>query len=95
MQGYQAEFRDKCLSGSMPAYFMEMIQIKYFDIGVRKMEKQLKAFFEFLEQDKKLSSKTLQSYQRDLKQFRRYIEGCEVFYFPGLSVSGWFAEEIL
>ncbi len=44
------------------------------------MEKQLKAFFEFLEQDKKLSSNTLQSYQRDLKQFRRYIEGCEVPY---------------
>lgn len=44
------------------------------------MEKQLKSFFEFLEQDKKLSSNTLQSYQRDLKQFRRYIEGCEVPY---------------
>ncbi|MCI8641227.1 MAG: site-specific tyrosine recombinase XerD [Clostridia bacterium] len=44
------------------------------------MEKQLKAFFEFLEQDKKLSNNTLQSYQRDLKQFRRYIEGCEVPY---------------
>lgn len=44
------------------------------------MEKQLKLFFEFLENDKKLSNNTLQSYQRDLKQFRRYIEGCEVPY---------------
>ena len=44
------------------------------------MEKQLKLFFEFLENDKKLSNNTLQSYKRDLKQFRRYIEGCEVPY---------------
>ena len=44
------------------------------------MEKQLKLFFEFLENDKKLSNNTLQSYKRDLKQFRRYIEGCEVAY---------------
>ena len=44
------------------------------------MEKQLKLFFEFLENDKKLSDNTLQSYKRDLKQFRRYIEGCEVAY---------------
>ena len=44
------------------------------------MEKQLKIFFEFLENDKKLSSNTLQSYKRDLKQFRRYLEGCEIPY---------------
>ena len=44
------------------------------------MEKQLKLFFEFLENDKKLSNNTLQSYKRDLKQFRRYIEGCEIPY---------------
>ena len=44
------------------------------------MEKQLKLFFEFLENDKKLSNNTLQSYKRDLKQFRRYIEGSEVPY---------------
>jgi integrase/recombinase XerD len=37
------------------------------------MEKQLKLFFEFLENDKKLSSNTLQSYKRDLKQFEAYI----------------------
>ena len=44
------------------------------------MERQLKFFFEFLENEKKLSENTLQSYKRDLKQFRRYIEACEVPY---------------
>ena len=44
------------------------------------MEKQLKLFFEFLENDKKLSNNTLQSYKRDLKQFKRFIEACEVPY---------------
>ena len=44
------------------------------------MEKQLKLFFEFLEVDKKLSNNTLQSYKRDLKQFRRYIEACQIPY---------------
>ena len=44
------------------------------------MEKQLKLFFEFLDNEKKLSNNTLQSYRRDLKQFRRYIETCEVPY---------------
>ncbi len=44
------------------------------------MERQLKYFFNFLEEDKKLSNNTLQSYKRDLKQFKRYIEACEVSY---------------
>ncbi len=44
------------------------------------MERQLKYFFNFLEEDKKLSENTLQSYKRDLKQFKRYIEACEVSY---------------
>ena len=44
------------------------------------MERQLKYFFDFLENDKKLSDNTLQSYKRDLKQFRRYLEACEVNY---------------
>ena len=44
------------------------------------MEKQLKLFFEFLENDKKLSNNTLQSYKRDLKQFKRFIEACRVSY---------------
>jgi integrase/recombinase XerD len=38
------------------------------------MEKQLKLFFEFLENDKKLSDNTLQSYKRDIKQFNEYLE---------------------
>ena len=44
------------------------------------MERQLKYFFDFLENDKKLSENTLQSYKRDLKQFKKYIEDCEVHY---------------
>ena len=44
------------------------------------MERQLKYFFDFLENDKKLSENTLQSYQRDLKQFKRYLEACELHY---------------
>ena len=44
------------------------------------MEKQLKLFFEFLENDKKVSNNTLQSYKRDLKQFKRFLEDCEVPY---------------
>ena len=38
------------------------------------MERQLKFFFNFLENEKKLSENTLQSYRRDLKQFKRYLE---------------------
>ena len=44
------------------------------------MERQLKYFFDFLENDKKLSDNTLQSYKRDLIQFKRYIEACEINY---------------
>ena len=33
-----------------------------------------------MENDKKLSDNTLQSYKRDLKQFKRYIEACEINY---------------
>ena len=44
------------------------------------MERQLKHFFEFLENDKKLSENTLQSYKRDLKQFKNYLEACELHY---------------
>ena len=44
------------------------------------MERQLKHFFEFLENDKKLSENTLQSYKRDLKQFRRYLEASDLHY---------------
>ena len=44
------------------------------------MERQLKYFFDFLENDKKLSDNTLQSYKREFKQFKRYIEACEINY---------------
>lgn len=44
------------------------------------MEKQLKLFFAFLENEKKLSSNTLQSYKRDLKQFKQYLEYREIHY---------------
>ncbi len=37
------------------------------------MEKQLNLFFDFLENDKKLSNNTLQSYKRDLKQYETYL----------------------
>ena len=38
------------------------------------MEEQLNLFFGFLENEKKVSTNTLQSYKRDLKQFEKYIE---------------------
>ena len=44
------------------------------------MEKQLKLFFDFLENDKKLSDNTLQSYKRDLKQYNKYIESNDINY---------------
>ena len=44
------------------------------------MDRQLKYFFNFLENDKKLSQNTLQSYKRDLKQFRLFIETQEINY---------------
>ncbi len=44
------------------------------------MERQLKNFFDFLENEKKLSDNTLQSYKRDLKQFKKYLESYEIHY---------------
>ena len=44
------------------------------------MERQLKLFFEFLENEKKLSNNTLQSYKRDLKQFRKFLESYSLHY---------------
>lgn len=38
------------------------------------MEKQIKLFLEFLENDKKLSTNTLQSYKRDITQYQEYID---------------------
>lgn len=44
------------------------------------MERQLKYFLKFLENERKLSENTLQSYKRDLKQFKKYLEDCELHY---------------
>ena len=44
------------------------------------MEKQLKQFLKFLEVDKKASNNTLQSYRRDLEQFRVYLEENDIKY---------------
>ena len=38
------------------------------------MEKQIKLFLDFLENEKKLSANTLQSYRRDIVQYQEYIE---------------------
>ena len=44
------------------------------------MEKQIKLFLEFLQNDKKLSDNTLQSYKRDISQFEKYIEENQINY---------------
>ena len=44
------------------------------------MEEQLNLFFGFLENEKKVSANTLQSYKRDLKQFEKYIQENEENY---------------
>ena len=38
------------------------------------MEKQIKLFLEFLQNEKKLSDNTLQSYKRDITQYQNYLE---------------------
>ena len=44
------------------------------------MEKQLKLFFDFLENEKKLSNNTLQSYKRDIRQYKEYLEANKINY---------------
>ena len=44
------------------------------------MEKQIKLFLDFLENDKKLSSNTLQSYKRDILQYQEYVEKNKINY---------------
>ena len=44
------------------------------------MEEQLNLFFGFLENEKKVSLNTLQSYKRDLKQFEKYLQENEKNY---------------
>ncbi len=44
------------------------------------MDKQIKLFLEFLQNDKKLSENTLQSYRRDIMQFRDYVMANNINY---------------
>lgn len=44
------------------------------------MDKQIKLFLEFLENDKKLSANTLQSYRRDIIQFQEYLDNKRLIY---------------
>ncbi|MGN1298537.1 MAG: site-specific tyrosine recombinase XerD [Candidatus Scatovivens sp.] len=44
------------------------------------MEKQFKLFLEFLENDKKASDNTLQSYRRDIEQYQEYIQNNKLNY---------------
>ena len=37
------------------------------------MEKQVKLFLEFIQNEKKLSNNTLQSYRRDIEQYKNYL----------------------
>jgi len=44
------------------------------------MEKQIKLFLEFLQNEKKLSENTLQSYERDILQYEEYVEKNKINY---------------
>ena len=44
------------------------------------MEKQIKSFLEFLKIEKKMSANTLQSYERDVLQFERYLDANKLNY---------------
>ena len=44
------------------------------------MDKQVKLFFDFLKDDKKLSENTLQSYRRDIEQYEKYVEENKINY---------------
>lgn len=44
------------------------------------MEKQIKLFLEFIQNDKKLSNNTLQSYKRDIVQYENYVGKSKINY---------------
>lgn len=44
------------------------------------MEKQIKLFLEFIQEDKKLSNNTLQSYKRDIMQYNHYVDNNRINY---------------
>jgi len=49
-------------------------------MGETKMDKQIKLFLDFLENDKKLVNNTLQSYKRDILQYQEYVEENNINY---------------
>ena len=44
------------------------------------MQKQIKNFLDFIENDKKASQNTLQSYRRDIMQYSDYVEENKINY---------------
>ena len=44
------------------------------------MEKKIKLFLEFLQSDKRLSNNTLQSYKRDILQYKNYVDTNKINY---------------
>ena len=56
------------------------------------MEKHIKLFLGFLQDDKKLSNNTLQSYRRDIEQYKDYIQNNKINY---LKVDGEDLQEYL
>ena len=44
------------------------------------MDKQIESFLEFIKNDKKLSDNTLQSYRRDIIQYKKYVEANDINY---------------
>ena len=44
------------------------------------MEKQIKNFLDFIKNDKKLSANTLESYRRDVLQYKKYVEENKINY---------------
>ena len=53
------------------------------------MEKQINNFLEFIQNDKKASENTLQSYKRDIVQYQRYIEENKINYIVQLFQEVW------
>ena len=50
-----------------------MIYVNFLKNRGTEMEKQIKSFLEFLKIEKKMSENTLQSYERDVLQFQKYL----------------------
>ena len=58
-----------------------MKKLHYIYKGVFEMNNNLvENFLEFLQNDKKLSDNTLQSYRRDIVQYKNYVEDNKINY---------------